>query len=85
MHAIHGFSAVALFVSSIAAPAAAEVKPGSPVPTASGTTAPVAKDKRYCVIEAMTGSRVPRKICKTRARWMDQGFDPLTPEASARK
>jgi hypothetical protein len=33
--------------------------------------------KRYCVIDTMTGSRLPYKTCQTRDQWLAQGFDPL--------
>ena len=32
---------------------------------------------RYCVINQVTGSRLTRKTCQTRAQWQAQGFDPL--------
>ena len=34
-------------------------------------------DRRYCVVEQITGSRVPHKTCKTRKEWLAEGFDPL--------
>jgi len=37
-----------------------------------------AAEKRYCVMDQTTGSRIPQKICKTRADWLAQdGYDPL--------
>lgn len=33
--------------------------------------------QRYCVVDQITGSRVPHKVCKTRKEWLDEGFDPL--------
>lgn len=35
--------------------------------------------RRYCVIDSMTGSRIPKKICMTRKEWLGRGFDPLAP------
>ncbi|WP_298091797.1 hypothetical protein [uncultured Sphingomonas sp.] len=32
---------------------------------------------RYCIKDFVTGSRIARKECRTRADWMDRGFDPL--------
>ncbi len=32
---------------------------------------------RYCVIDTITGSRIKRKTCQTRAEWMREGFDPI--------
>lgn len=73
---IHGFAAAAIL---IAVPALAETKPGTPTPAAGAETAEQAvKDKRYCIQQSLTGSRLAKKICKTRAEWMnDDGFDPL--------
>jgi hypothetical protein len=35
---------------------------------------------KYCVVDTVTGSRIPQKICKTREAWMrEDGFDPLNP------
>ncbi len=31
---------------------------------------------RYCIAETFTGSHIKRKVCKTRAEWMDMGMDP---------
>jgi hypothetical protein len=34
-------------------------------------------DRRYCVVDEITGSRLPHKVCKTRKEWLAEGFDPL--------
>lgn len=35
-------------------------------------------EKKYCVIDTVTGTRIPQKTCKTRKEWMrDEGIDPL--------
>jgi hypothetical protein len=73
----NGFAAAAIL---IATPAFAETKSGTPAPAASAgaSAGAVVKDKRYCVVEVLTGTRVPTKICKTRAQWMgEDNFDPL--------
>ncbi|WP_394653042.1 hypothetical protein [uncultured Sphingomonas sp.] len=48
---------------------------------ATAATAPqpktVQKPTLYCIRDTVTGSRIPRKSCKTRVEWMAQGFDPL--------
>lgn len=76
-----GFTA-AVFVVGLAATAHAETRPGTPAPAAtqSGADAKSVKDKRYCVRSSMTGSRLRRNECKTRAEWLTQGFDPLDPK-----
>lgn len=52
--------------------------PTTEAPQASATTARVTSSKtKYCVIDEITGSRIPIKTCKTRDDWLDRGFDPL--------
>lgn len=71
---ITGFAAAAL----IATPVLAETKPGTVAPAAETTEQTVAKDHQYCVRVDFTGSRLAKKVCKTRAQWMDEdNFDPL--------
>lgn len=74
---ITGFAAVAVL---IATPAFAETKPGSPAPVAGSDIGPSekVKDQRYCVEYYVTGSRLPKRSCMTRAEWISQrDFDPL--------
>ena len=76
------FASVALFgVAQTVGVAAADPKDArSPDATASPTaekTQPAAP--RYCVVETVTGSRIPTKVCKTRDEWKADGFDPLNP------
>ncbi len=34
-------------------------------------------EQRYCVLQAITGSRIPKKECRTRAEWIARtGVDP---------
>ena len=50
-------------------------KAAKPVVAAS---AKASNTTKYCVVDTLTGSRVPRKQCRTRADWMaSNGFDPL--------
>jgi hypothetical protein len=77
------FLLLATSVLSIAnAPiAAAEVRPAAPLAsqgTEAAARAPSQAAPRYCIIDQITGSRIPHKTCKTRAAWMsDDNFDPL--------
>lgn len=73
--------AAAAFAAGLTAAAHAETKPGAPAPapTTSAEAKPV-KDKMYCVQGTLTGSRIPRKDCRTRAEWLKEGFDPLDPK-----
>lgn len=44
--------------------------------TASGASAPTtaqAPEKRYCVVDEITGSRLPVKVCKTKKEWEAEG------------
>lgn len=43
----------------------------------SSQPAKVRKPTQYCVRGTYTGSRIPREVCRTRAEWMIEGFDPL--------
>jgi len=44
---------------------------------ANSVQAAAGPERRYCVVDTITGSRLPHKTCKTRKEWLDQGFDPL--------
>lgn len=72
----------ALFAATIAMPAhAAPKRPDSPTAASSPAADPKADAKRYCVESEATGSRLVKKICKTRADWIaDDNFDPLAPQ-----
>lgn len=58
--------------------------PAKPEPTPSPTPAPAAvaasKPVRYCYEGTPTGTRIARRDCRTRAEWLDRGFDPLAKE-----
>ena len=49
-----------------------------PEPTVAPAPAPDAQLKpvRYCVKGVITGSRLERRVCKTRAEWLKEGVDP---------
>jgi hypothetical protein len=73
--------ATAVIAVGLATAANAETKPGTPAPSATSTgEAKPMKDKRYCVQSSATGSRIARKVCRTRAEWLTDGFDPLDPK-----
>ena len=54
---------------------------GDEAPAARATpAAEPTPQKKYCIVDTATGSRIPQKICKTREAWMrEDGFDPLNP------
>lgn len=81
-------STFALSFGGAVAPAFAE-----PARAASGVVAATSKSaaatsgsrdqagtRRYCIVDTITGSRVPVKQCRTRADWLKDGFDPLDPK-----
>lgn len=51
----------------------------APSPTEAGGSS-ATPERKYCIVDTPTGTRVPRKACHTRAEWLDRGFDPLSPE-----
>jgi uncharacterized membrane protein len=58
--------AAAVLVAGATAPAYA-ADPDADAPKAA---AKVEKEKKYCVVDTLTGSRVQKKICRTRAEWI---------------
>jgi len=46
---------------------------GKPVTKTSRIDSP---DQRYCIVNEVTGSRIPHRACKTLAGWQEQGIDP---------
>jgi hypothetical protein len=69
-------TAVAAILLGTPALAADRPEPTAPAASAPVTAAPQ-KNVRYCAEGEITGSRIPRRICKTRADWLKQGVDPL--------
>jgi hypothetical protein len=52
---------------------------GAPEPAPTAAPAPV-EAKRYCIVETFTGSLLPKRVCHSRAEWLQQGYDPLKSE-----
>ncbi len=77
--------ALGLGIATLGLSGAAQARDRSPASAATPVTdtgATMATDasptKRYCVISPpITGSRLSRKTCMTRADWLKEGFDPL--------
>ena len=74
-----GFAALTLVAGPAAATGrepASDAKPAArATPTADAST-----QKKYCIVDTITGSRLAQKVCKTRDAWMrEDGFDPLNP------
>ncbi|MFN6936166.1 MAG: hypothetical protein ACK4NZ_13575 [Tsuneonella sp.] len=72
----------ALFAAGASIPAHAEPKRrDAPAATPSARDDIKADTTRYCVEATATGSRLPKKYCKTRADWIaENDFDPLAPQ-----
>jgi hypothetical protein len=76
LFAAAALAGLALSTAATAADAKDPVAAADPAPAIAAT--PKAEPK-YCVVDTLTGSRVPTKVCKTRSEWKKQGFDPLNP------
>lgn len=71
----------------VATSSPAAARPGEAVAAVPTTASsfPAADTRKYCVEDMITGSRVKRKICHTRADWMARfDFDPLAPKQQQR-
>jgi invasion protein IalB len=71
----------AMFVGA-AAPASAKAAAGATVEASATTALPAATAPRepsattkYCMIDEITGSRLQKKVCKTKKEWKDLGVD----------
>jgi hypothetical protein len=75
------FAAAALagLAFSTAATAKDPVAPGAPAAEATPAAAPAKAEPKYCIVDTISGSRMPTKVCKTRSEWKKQGVDPLNP------
>lgn len=78
-----GFATIAALTMVAGSVQASGSRPaGDEAPAARATPAaePTPTQKKYCIVDAVTGSRIPQKVCKTREAWMrEDGFDPLNP------
>jgi hypothetical protein len=78
---LSALAAVGLSVASLAVPASAAEKAsaksassGAVLSAASAVTARPT-EMRYCIVEELTGSRIPRKMCKTEREWTAEGVE----------
>lgn len=71
--ALGGLAGIAMLAT--AAPAIArDADPKTERPAATKSTK-AKSDQRYCVEEAMTGSRIKHRTCLTESQWAAQGVD----------
>jgi len=75
------FAIAALTTIAGSAQAAGLGPAGDAVPAANATPAVERSQQiKYCILDTVTGSRIAKKVCKTRDAWMrEDGFDPLKP------
>lgn len=71
---------IAAGLACFAAPASAAEQNGSAATVAAAAAAPAAAaspaaEKKYCIVESLTGSRMPKKVCKTKTEWQQDGQD----------
>lgn len=59
-----------------AAPAPAPIAPAAEQ-SVRASIDPSTDRRRVCVVDTVTGSRLPHRYCQTRAEWVAQGTDPL--------
>lgn len=78
------FSALAaagLSIASFAAPASAAEQGSDKVASskvalsAAATVTARPAEKKYCVVDTFTGSRLAKKVCKTQREWSEEGVD----------
>ena len=70
-------TAILGFVSTTTGAIAADRAPEGTVASAASVSAKVGPKTRYCVVDTLTGSRIPTKQCRTRDDWLKRGFDPI--------
>lgn len=77
IHRLIGSAGAALASGLLVAglnPAAAKPRPEpAPAAQAADEVKPGLDKRRYCIYADVPGSRIPRKMCKTRAEWEDEG------------
>jgi hypothetical protein len=71
-------AAAALVAGSMSPAYAADPTGTAPAAAQSQAKKVTKKARQICVETELTGTRMPRKTCKTREQWIKQdGFDPL--------
>jgi hypothetical protein len=58
-----------------AAPAASKTNAGQEELKAAAQAAPAAKDKKYCIKDQYTGTRMKAQVCRTKDEWARAGVD----------
>ena len=71
-------AASGLLLAGMALPANAkdvESRPAKADASAAQAPEAAAAKKKYCMVDSLTGSRMPRKVCKTERQWANEGVD----------
>ena len=58
-----------------AAPPTADEQSAEAGPSSRAPKAKPAAATKYCVLEEITGSRIPKKICRSREEWIELGVE----------
>jgi hypothetical protein len=67
--------AACAMIAGFSAPAGAKDKKADTPKTAPADKDHSTAEKQYCLVDTFSGSRLPRKTCKTKAEWADEGID----------
>lgn len=65
---------------AMAAAMAATVSGVPATPASSAAPVEKARPTRYCIVDRVTGSRVPKRVCATREEWLARGLDVDNPK-----
>lgn len=66
---------IAAAILSTATPTASETPAPAPAPTAQASR--VNRNPRVCIVDSVTGSHIPLRVCKRLNDWRAEGIDPL--------
>ena len=69
--------ASAVMIATMAAPASAKDVESRPAKADSAVTQAASQgaDKKICLVDSFTGSRMPKKVCKTERQWSSSGIE----------
>lgn len=72
-------AASAVLVAAVPAQASStsnDPNPGAPAAAPQeGSTSVKPREKLYCFVDTFTGSRVAKKVCKTKSEWTREGME----------
>ncbi len=68
---------IAAAILSTATPTASETPAPAPAPAATAQASRVSRKPRVCIVDSVTGSHIPLRVCKRLNDWRAEGIDPL--------